>query len=481
MATINEKVASSTKWTFITEVMAKLVNPISNMILARLLAPEAFGVLATVLMILSFADMLADAGFQKYIIQKEFKDDLEREQSTLVAIWSNIALGFILWIVIFIFQDKLASLVANPGLGSVLAIAGIAIPLTSISSVQLALLRRDFNFKALFVFRLCVIIVPLLITVPLAYLGYGYWSLIIGHIAAQALLAITITKYSEFHIRLYYNVNQLLNMLSFSIWTLIESIAIWLTSWVDIFIVSSFFTAHYLGLYRMSMVAVNGVLAVVSSAIIPVLYSALSRLQTDNDKFTDMFYYILKRTALLVIPLGIGLYVYKDLARSILFGAKWHEADMMIGLWGLTSCLTILYCHFCSELYRAKGAPKVSFLAQVLHMAFLIPVLYYFSKNFDDMIYIRNLARLQFTFVHFVLVYFFFKVSPLRMVSLTLPYICVGTIMGCFAYYSRSMISNVFYDYASIPLCVLLYFGCLHLIQPEQKMLSEIIKKKSLY
>lgn len=82
MATINEKIAASTKWTFITEVMAKLVTPISNMILARLLAPEAFGVLASVLMVLSFADMLADAGFQKYIIQKEFKDDIE-ESSVL--------------------------------------------------------------------------------------------------------------------------------------------------------------------------------------------------------------------------------------------------------------------------------------------------------------------------------------------------------------------------------------------------------------
>ncbi|WP_455266222.1 oligosaccharide flippase family protein [Phascolarctobacterium sp.] len=481
MATINEKVASSTRWTFITEVMAKIVNPISNMILARLLAPEAFGVLATVLMILSFADMLADAGFQKYIIQKEFKDGIEREQSTLVAIWSNIALGCVLWIGVLVFQDKLASLVGNPGLGNVLAIAGIAIPLTSISSVQLALLRRDFNFKALFVFRLCVIIVPLLITVPLAYFGYGYWSLIIGHIAAQALLAITVTKYSEFHLRLYYNINQLLDMLSFSIWTLIESIAIWLTSWVDIFIVSSFFTAHYLGLYRMSMVAVNGLLAVVSGAIVPVLYSALSRLQTDNEKFTDMFYYILKRTALLVIPLGIGLYVYKDLARSILFGAKWYEADMMIGLWGLTSCLAILYCHFCSELYRAKGAPKVSFLAQVMHMAFLIPIMYYFSRSFEDLVYVRNLARLQFILVHFLLVYIFFKVSPVRMFTITLPYIGSGVIMACFAYYSRSMISNVFYDYASILLCVLLYFGCLYLIQPERKMLGEIIKKKSLY
>ena len=151
MATLNDKVASSTKWTFITEVMAKLVNPISNMILARLLAPEAFGVLATVLMILSFADMLADAGFQKYIIQKEFKDDLEREQSTLVAIWSNIALGFVLWIGVFVFQDKLASLVGNPGLGNVLAMAGIAIPLTSISRYSLhclegILILRHYSF-----------------------------------------------------------------------------------------------------------------------------------------------------------------------------------------------------------------------------------------------------------------------------------------------------------------------------------------------
>ena len=481
MAAINEKIAASTKWTFITEVMAKLVTPISNMILARLLAPEAFGVLASVLMVLSFADMLADAGFQKYIIQKEFKDDIEREQCALVAIWSNIALGFALWIGVLAFQDKLASLVGNPGLGNVLAIAAMAIPLTSISSVQLALLRRDFDFKAIFTFRLCVIIVPLLITVPLAYLGYGYWSLIIGHIAAQALLAITVTRYSKFHLRLYYSIRQLLDMLSFSIWTLIESIAIWLTSWVDIFIVSSFFTAHYLGLYRMSMVAVNGLLAVVSGAIIPVLYSALSRLQTDNEKFVGMFYYILKRTALLVIPLGIGLYVYKDLARSILFGVNWYEADMMIGLWGITSCLTIIYCHFCSELYRAKGAPKVSFLAQVLHMAFLIPVMYYFSKSFDELVYVRNFARLQFIAVHLLLVYIFFKVSPVRMLKVTVPYIGAGVIMGCFAYYTRSMIGNVLYDYISIPLCVILYFMCLYLIQPERRMLGEIVKKRSLY
>ena len=95
METIQDKIVHSARWTFITEIMAKLVQPISNMILARLLAPDAFGVLATVLMVLSLADMLSDAGFQKYIIQRDFKDEKEKHQNVLVAIWSNVILAIL--------------------------------------------------------------------------------------------------------------------------------------------------------------------------------------------------------------------------------------------------------------------------------------------------------------------------------------------------------------------------------------------------
>ena len=67
------------------------------------------------------------------------------------------------------------------------------------------------------------------------------------------------------------------------------------------------------------------------------------------------------------------------------------------------------------------------------------------------------------------------------MIKVTVPYICAGAIMGCFVYCTRGMFGNVFYDYISIPLCVMLYFACLYLIQPERRMLGEIVKNKSLY
>jgi len=151
---LNTKVKSATKWSAITEVAAKLVTPITSMVLARLLTPEAFGVVTTLTMIITFAELFTDAGFQKYLIQHEFQDDIDREQSTTVAFWSNLVMSFFFWGVIAIFNAPLAALVGNPGLGHVLVIACASIPLEAFSSIQMALYKRDFDFKTLFRVRI---------------------------------------------------------------------------------------------------------------------------------------------------------------------------------------------------------------------------------------------------------------------------------------------------------------------------------------
>lgn len=82
---LNSKVISATKWSGITEIVAKLVAPVTTMVLARLLTPDAFGVLVTVQMVISFAEIFTDAGFQKYIVQHEFVDDNDKYKSTAAA------------------------------------------------------------------------------------------------------------------------------------------------------------------------------------------------------------------------------------------------------------------------------------------------------------------------------------------------------------------------------------------------------------
>ena len=84
MSDFNKQVVTATKWSAITEIAAKLVAPVSTMVLARLLTPDAFGILVTATMVISFVEIFTDAGFQKYLIQHNFDSDKDLFQSSTV-------------------------------------------------------------------------------------------------------------------------------------------------------------------------------------------------------------------------------------------------------------------------------------------------------------------------------------------------------------------------------------------------------------
>ena len=169
MSSLQNQTANATRWSSITEVASRLVLPIVNMVLARLLTPDAFGVVATITMIVSFAEIFADAGFQKYIIQHSFDNQQELDQCTNVAFWTNLILSIFLWVILFIFKEPLAALVGNPGLGNVVAIASISLPMYAFSSIQMARFKRDMDFKSLFFVRMISVLVPFFVTIPIAF------------------------------------------------------------------------------------------------------------------------------------------------------------------------------------------------------------------------------------------------------------------------------------------------------------------------
>ena len=220
--------------------------------------------------------------------------------------------------------------------------------------------ERDFDFKTLFFVRIGTTLIPLFVTVPLAFVLRNFWALLIGTLASNLFNAIVLTVKSQWKPSFYYNFALFKEMFSFSAWTLLESVAIWLTAYADIFIVGHYLNEYYLGLYKTSMTTVNSYMAIVTASIIPVLFSALSRVQDDNIQFKETYYKFQRLTAVLVVPMGIGMFVYSDLVTRILLGSQWVEAGGFIGLWSLTSAVTIVFSHFTSEVYRSRGEPKVS-------------------------------------------------------------------------------------------------------------------------
>lgn len=479
MSEFNTKIVTATKWSSITEIVAKLVTPITSIILARLLTPEAFGVVTTLTMVITFAEIFTDAGFQKYLIQHEFVDDTDRDQSTNVAFWSNLIMSLAIWAIIAVFADPLAAMVGNPGLGHVLIIACVSIPLAAFSSIQMALYKRDLDFKTLFKVRIAGICIPLLVTVPLAFYLRSYWALVIGTIVSNAANAILLTVYSKWKPRFYYSFLKLKEMFSFSAWSVVEAVSIWLTGYVDIFIIGVYLNEYYLGLYKTSMTVVGQIMGLITAATTPILFSSLSRLQTDEQAFQTLFFKFQKLVGLLVIPIGVGIFCYSDLITKILLGNQWLEASSFIGLWGLTSAITIVLSHYSSEVYRAKGRPRLSVLAQVLHIVVLLPaVLIAVKYGFETLSVTRALVRLELIFVNLIIMYIVVKISPWKMFKNISYSILATLIMAVVAFLIKDVYDAIWWQFVSVVICTLVYFIVIIVPSSNRQLLHSLLAKK---
>ncbi len=460
MENVHKKIGNAAKWSSITELAAKLVSPFTNAVLARLLLPEAFGAVATINMVISFAEIFADAGFQKYIIQHEFESDEALDESSNVAFWTNITISLIIWSIICLFRNQLAAMVGDAALGNGMAVASLAMMMISFSSIQMARFKRKLDFHSMFVSRMVAAFVPLVVTVPLALLLRNYWALVFGTLMAQLAQAVILTLKSKWHPRFRYSWQRLKEMISFSIWTLVETISIWLTSYIDTFIVGNALNGYYLGLYKTSMSTVNSYTAIITNSVVPVLFSALSRLQNDGQASRNVFFKVQRMLAMLVFPMCAGVYLYRGLVTRILLGTSWAEATDFIGLWALTSGATIVLSNLNSEVYRSKGRPKVSLLGQILHLLVLVPVLTStVEKGFQALYVARSLVRLQLIVVGWFLMWWVVRISPWRMLRNVLPTLLATAAMWAVSLLLQQFGQGTLWELASICICIVVYAG----------------------
>lgn len=480
----NKKIGKATIWSFAAEAAAKLIVPITNMILARIIAPEAFGIIATLNIVISFAEVFSTSGFQKYIVQETFNSNEELEKASSVAFWTNILFSVLIWSVIFAFNVNIASLVGSEGYGFALVIASLSLPLQALSSIHEALFLRKLEYRVLFIRRLIVSFVPLLVTVPLALIGLNYWALIIGTLAGNLTKFVLMLFFTKWRPSFFYSFSILKQMFSFCSWTLLESIAFWACSYIDVLIISNSLGDYYTGLYKNSQSTVTGILSIITASTTSVIFASLCRAKDDDRQFKGILYNFQKYVSIVVLPLGVGIFVFKDLITYILLGSSWMEGSTFVGVWGLCTSLVAIFGTFSREVYRAKGKPYISFFVQLLHLLFVIPVcLFSVKKGFEFLSISRSLASLEIIVIHMFMMKIIFKFSPLKMfLSVKEPILC-SVVMGLLGYFLLKISNGIVIQFAYVLICVIVYFGTLIIFKEYRRLivsyLTKIIKKKN--
>ena len=467
---LSKRSGKAEAWSSVTQIMAKLVAPIVNIVLARLLAPEAFGAVATITMIISFAEIFTDAGFQKYIIQHEFSSKEELNASTNVAFWTNLCFSGVIVALIVLFRNQIADFVGSPGLGLGIAVSSVSIILVAFSSIQTARFRRELRFKPLFFIHIGTSIMPLIVTVPLAIVLKSYWALVIGNLAINLFSAIMLTVFSEWKPKLFYSFKLLKEMFAFSMWTLFETVLIWLTTNVDILVVGTLLNQYYLGVYKTSMTTVNSYMSIVTSSIIPVLFATLSRCQNDDKAFKETFFKFQKYLSILIIPLSVGLFLYKDTVTGILLGSQWTEATDFVGLWGLMSGITVVFSAMSSEVYRSKGNPKLSMLAQIIHLVFLIPgVIISAGYGYQTLYITRSMLRIHMIITQLIIIRAVYKFSLKKMLTNIFPILIATAVMAAVSVLIQSINAEFWWQIICVLICVIVYFVALVALFPKTR------------
>lgn len=470
---MNEGLSSQTarafKWSSITELIAKLITPFINMVLARILEPEAFGMLATVTIVISFAEIFVESGFQKFIIQHHFEDSNSEKRYFSVAFWSNLAISALIWVVLIVFCDEIAAAAGNEGLGFPIAISAIVVPLYGIVGIQTSILKKKLEFKKLFYIRILSSVTPVIVTLPLALCGLEYWSLVIGNIASvvvQIIIASFVAQYKPIR---YFNFGELKYMLGFGIWTLTDGLLVWATNWIDSLLISNSLSDYYLGLYKNSSATVLSLFTIVTAAITPVMFSSLSKLQNDQKRFKELFLTSQRYLCVFLLPIGVGLFLYRDFATKIMFGDDWSEAAAIVGIMAISTVLRTIFVSFYSDLYRAKGHFYVPVILQTIDVLILIPLcIFSLREGFWSFVFVRGVAKLLLIIPEFICAWIFCGLSPKE--TFLASWHSILALMGMCAISSllHQFGTSDVWNVISILICGVVYFGILFIFKTER-------------
>jgi len=468
--TTRNKIANAFKWSVIGEVVVKINTPILNAILAHILFPEDYAPLATITMLISFCEVFVESGFKKYLIQHKFDSANKEQRAFHVAAWTTLSISLLIWGVILVFCKPISSFLGNGDIWLAVAISGCILPMYAMIGVFDSSLQKALEFKKIFLVRAITSLIPLVITIPAALVGLKYWALIIGNVASVMTQMIVLYSQSKYRIKLVYSFSVLFEMLSDTIWTFADGIAIWLTSWVDSLIITRFMSEYYLGLYKNSLSTVTGLLNMIAAAVVPVLFVGLTKCQNNDEKFSNLFIQTQRILACILIPIGAGLFLFSDMAVMILFGNQWQEAAQVVGITALTLSLRTVYVSICSEAYRAKGLFKIPFALQCTDICVLIPVCVISAKfGFWPLVYSRAFARLILIVPEFVLFKRVLNVDVKDQLKKQLPVIVATLIMSVFGLALRILSDSTVWQFVSIVICAVIYFSTLFGLFPSMR------------
>lgn len=370
MQSIKKKTYKGFFWSFIESASSQIVGFICTIILARMLFPSDFGLIGMTVIITALAQALVDSGFSQALIRKQNCTEIEYN----TVFYSNILIGFFLYLFIFLISPFIASFFDRPELVIIIRVISIVIPINSFSLIQKTILTKDLNFKSQSYVTLLGVSIAFTSAVLLANAGYGVWSLVFRGLIQQLVIAFMLWKFSKWRPSLFFSFKSVKDLFNFgSKLMIIASISVIFRNILNV-LIGKIYNANTLGLYSNADQMSGLPSGTITTMYNKVAYPVLVTMQNDNNQLKTTLKKINQPLILFSFTLMLFMIAISDSIIPLLLGNKWIMIVPYFKILCIGYMAPILHTYN-QIILNVKGKSNYFLYTEILKYILFIPVL----------------------------------------------------------------------------------------------------------
>lgn len=353
---LNKSILRGIGWTTVANIGSQLLSLVTTMVLARLLMPSEFGLVAMVLVFTHFAKMLADFGLAPAIVQS--KKTSEEQLSSLF--WLNMLFGGLLCglgillapaIAAFYGESDLIGLTYGLAMGFVFGALGI---------VPSALIRKQMRFRLFSIITLTSVLVASASAIAAAIYGLGAWALVVEALVRSLLASCLYLLYGGWRPRLMFNLTSIIPMLRYGIGYVGYSVINYWAKHVDNLLVGKLLGSDALGFYSEAYKMMRMPVTQVMGSLTGVMFPALSAIQDDHERCKAVYLKTMSMLSLATFPMAIGMMVLAEPLIFTFLGDQWGQAVPILQILAITG-VSSTFSNPTGWLYKSQGRTDIMF------------------------------------------------------------------------------------------------------------------------
>lgn len=309
-------------WKFCESTSSQLISFIVSIVLARLLIPKDYGIVALVNVFIVIAEVFVTSGFGTSLIQK--KNATKTDFSTIF--YCNLIVATIIYFILVFCAPFIAKFYNNSSLTLVICIFSLRLPLSSFNSIQQAYIAKNMLFKKTFVSTFTATLLSGALGITMAYLNFGVWALIGQYLSNAIFVSIVLYIQIDWHPQLVFSFKSLHELFGFSWKMLAADLSGQIFFQLRSLLIGKFYTSSDLAFYNRGQTFPNLISTNIDGTISTVLFSAMANLSDDKEEVKGMMRKAMKISTFILFPSLFGLAAMSKQVVLILLTSKWLPA-----------------------------------------------------------------------------------------------------------------------------------------------------------